>query len=119
MTNQRKLNEFRSIMVKEIIFNVKSIYTKLFGKIADDDSYVLKFSDITEYDISVVLKGWCDEFLYVVLDTIVLSPNDIYMTGHLENGECVEEIYFESLTADKIATIADILWNRIINNKTV
>lgn len=112
MTNQRKLNEFRSIMVEEIKFNVKSIYTKLFGEIADDESYVLKFSDITEYDISVVLKGWCDEFLYVVLDTIVLSPNDIYMTGHLENGECVEEIYFESLTADKIATIADILWNK-------
>ena len=112
MTNQGKLNEFRSIMVEEIKFNIKSIYTKLFGEIADDESYVLKLSDITEYDISVVLKGWCDEFLYVVLDTIVLSQNDIYMTGHLENGECVEEIYFESLTADKIATIADILWNK-------
>ena len=112
MTNQGKVNEFRAIMVEEIKMNVKSIYTKLYGEIAEDDSYELNFSDITEYDISVVLKGWCDEFLYVVLDTIVLSPNDIYMTGHLENGECVEEIYFESLTADKIATIADILWNK-------
>jgi hypothetical protein len=31
------------------------------------------------------------------------------MTGHVEDGEDVEEIYFDDLTADDIAGIADAI----------
>jgi hypothetical protein len=47
----------------------------------------------------------------VILDTIVYDEEDdtIYMSGHVEDGEDVEEIYFDDLNTDDIAGIADAI----------
>ena len=113
MTNQGKVNEFRSIMVEEIKMNVKSIYTKLYGEIAEDDSYELNFSDITQRDICIELKDYYGQRVKTYLDTIVLTENDIYMTGVDEDCDTnFNEIYFDELNTDEIATVADTLWNK-------
>jgi hypothetical protein len=116
MTNQSKLNDYRSIMVDEIKANVKFIYTKLYGQPADDEGYKLKFSDITKQEIDIDMENdRLDCYIKVTLNTIVLIEDDIYMTGFDECNNDVEEIYFDELSTDKIATIADILWNTIYN----
>lgn len=113
MTNQGKINEFRSIMIEEIKKNVMSIYTKLYGEV--DESYVLDFTDITNHGIAIVIAmedDWQDCYTKVTLDTIVIAEEDIYMTGLTETGESVEEIYFDSIDTDKLASIADAIWDR-------
>lgn len=115
MTNQGKVNEFRAIMIEEIKMNVKSIHTKLYGELADDEScYVLYFSDVTKREISVVLyDDYQNCHNKVILEKIVITENDVYMTGYLDDtGDSVEEIYFDLLNTDLIATIADVLWNK-------
>lgn len=113
MTNQGKINEFRSIMIEEIKKNVMSIYTKLYGEVAVDEGYVLDFTDITNHEIAIVMEDdWQDCYTKVTLDTIVIAEEDIYMTGLTETGESVEEIYFDSIDTDKLASIADAIWDR-------
>ena len=55
---------------------------------------------------------WQDCYTKVTLDTIVITEEDIYMTGLTENGDSVEEIYFDSIDTDKMASIADAIWDR-------
>ena len=113
MTNQGKINEFRSIMIEEIKKNVMSIYTKLYGEVTVDESYVLDFTDITNHEIVITEEDdWQDCYTKVTLDTIVITEEDIYMTGLTETGESVEEIYFDSIDTDKMASIADAIWDR-------
>ena len=113
MTNQGKINEFRSIMIEEIKKNVMSIYTKLYGEVAVDEGYVLDFTDITKHEIAIAMEDdWQDCYTKVTLDTIVITEEDIYMTGLTETGESVEEIYFDSIDTDKLASIADAIWDR-------
>ena len=118
MTNQGKINEIRSIMIEEIKKNVMSIYTKLYGEVAVDEGYVLDFTDITNHGIAIVIAmedDWQDCYTKVTLDTIVIAEEDIYsiyMTGLTETGESVEEIYFDSIDTDKLASIADAIWDR-------
>lgn len=113
MTNQGKINEFRSIMIEEIKKNVMSIYTKLYGEVDEDESYVLDFTDITKREIAIAMEDdWQDCYTKVTLDTIVITEEDIYMTGLTENGDSVEEIYFDSIDTDKMASIADAIWDR-------
>ena len=52
-----------------------------------------------------------DCFLKVILDTIVYDEEDdvIYMRGYVEDGEEIDEIYFDDLTAEDIAGIADAI----------
>lgn len=113
MTHQGKINEFRSIMIEEIKKNAKSIYTKLYGEVDEDESYVLDFTDITNHEIAIAMEDdWQDCYTKVTLDTIVITEEDIYMTGLTENGDSVEEIYFDSIDTDKMASIADAIWDR-------
>lgn len=113
MTNQGKINEFRSIMIEEIKKNVKNIYTKLYDEVDEDESYVLDFTDITKHSINIAMEDdWQDCYTKVTLDTIVITEEDIYMTGHTENGDSVEEIYFDSIDTDKLASIADAIWDK-------
>ncbi len=113
MRNQRKLNKFRSIMVEQIKIDVKSIYTKLYGEIADDESYELNFSDITQRAICVELNDYYGQRVKTYLDTIVLTENDIYMTGVDEDCDTnFNEICFDELNTDEIVTIADVIWNK-------
>ena len=110
MTNQGKINEFRSIMIEEIKKNVISIYTNLYGEVDEDESYVLNFTDITKHEIAIAMEDdWQDCYTKVTLDTIVITEEDIYMTGHTEIGEIVEEIYFDEIDTDKMARIADAI----------
>jgi hypothetical protein len=100
-------------MIEEIKKNVMSIYTKLYGEVTVDESYVLDFTDITKREVAIVMEdGWMDCYNKVILDTIVITEEDIYMTGLTDNGESVDEIYFESIDTDKMASIADIIWDR-------
>jgi hypothetical protein len=55
---------------------------------------------------------WQDCYTKVTLDTIVITEEDIYMTGLTENGDSVEEIYFDNIDTDKMASIADAIWDR-------
>lgn len=113
MTNQGKINEFRSIMIEEIKKNVMSIYTKLYGEVEEDESYVLDFTDITKREIAIAMEDdWQDCYSKVTLDTIVVTDEDVYMTGLTENGDSVEEIYFDSIDTDKMASIADAIWEK-------
>jgi len=113
MTNQGKINEFRSIMIEEIKKNVKSIFTKLYGEVEEDESYVLDFSDITNKQIAVYMEDvWQDCYSKVTLDTIVVTEEDVYMTGLTECGDSVEEIYFDSIDTDMVASIADTIWEK-------
>jgi hypothetical protein len=100
-------------MIEEIKKNVMSIYTKLYGEVTVDESYVLDFTDITKREIAIAMEDdWQDCYTKVTLDTIVITEEDIYMTGLTENGDSVEEIYFDSIDTDKMASIADAIWDR-------
>ena len=110
MTNNEKIYDFRYTMIEEIKMNVKSIFTKLYGEIEEDESYVLDFSDISNKKIAVYMEDiWQNCYTKVTLDTIVVTEEDVYMTGHTECGDSVEEIYFYSIDTDMVAKIADAI----------
>lgn len=110
ITNKEKIYDFRYTMIEEIKMNVKSIFTKLYGEIEEDESCVLNFSDITNKKIVVYMEDvWQDCYTKVTLDTIVVTEEDVYMTGLTECGDIVEEIYFDSIDTDMVASIADAI----------
>lgn len=118
MTSKEMLNQVRMVMIERIKAGVKSIYLNKWKEDAgfeDEGYYELDFPEISKRQISFVMEDiHYDCYLNVVLDTIVYDEEDdvIYMTGHVEDGEDVEEIYFDDLTADDIAGIADAIGSK-------
>ena len=119
MTSKEMLNQVRMVMIERIKAGVKSIYLNKYNNEAEDFEdegiYDLDFSEISTHQMSVVMEDiHYDCYLNVILDTIVYDEEDdvIYMTGHVEDGEDVEEIYFDDLTADDIAGIADAIGSK-------
>jgi hypothetical protein len=115
MTSKEMLNQVRMVMIERIKEGVKSIYLNKWKNDADfeDEGYYdLEFSEISTRQISFVMEDiHYDCYMNVILDTIVYDEEDdvIYMSGHVEDGEDVEEIYFDDLNADDIAKIADAI----------
>ena len=116
MTSKEMLNQVKMVMIERIKESVKSIYiSKYINETEDFEDvgiYDLDFSEISTRQMSCVIEDiHYDCFLKVILDTIVYDEEDdtIYMSGHIEDGEDVEEIYFDDLTADDIAGIADAI----------
>lgn len=116
MTSKEMLNQVRMVMIERIKTGVKSIYLNKYNNEAEDledeGIYDLDFSEISKRQISFAMEDiHYDCYLNVILDTIVYDEEDdvIYMSGHVEDGEDVEEIYFDDLTADDIAGIADAI----------
>ena len=115
MTSKEMLNQVRMVMIERIKAGVKSIYLNEWKDNADfeDEGYYdLEFSEISKHQISFVMEDiHYDCYLNVILDTIVYDEEDdtIYMSGHIEDGEDVEEIYFDDLNTDDIAGIADAI----------
>ena len=115
MTSKEMLNQVRMVMIERIKTGVKSIYINKWKDDAgfeDEGCYELDFSDISKRQISFVMEDiHYDCHLNVILDTIVYYEEDdiIYMSGHVEDGEDVEEIYFDDLNTDDIAGIADAI----------
>jgi hypothetical protein len=119
MTSKEMLNQIRMVMIERIKTSVKSIYLKKWNSesedFEDEGYYDLEFSEISKHQISFVMEDiHYDCYLNVVLDTIVYDEEDdvIYMTGHVEDGEDVEEIYFDDLGTDDIAGIADAIGSK-------
>ena len=117
MKANEMLKMVRTGMVDTIIKEgVKSIYLNKWNSesenIEDEGIYELDFSEISSHQISVMMDcTYYDSYLNVVLDTIVYDEEDdvVYMSGHVEDGEDVEEIYFDDLNTDDIAKIADAI----------
>lgn len=116
MTSKEMLNQVKMVMIERIKTGVKSIYLNKYSNetedFEDEGIYDLDFSEISTHQMSVVMEDiHYDCYLKVILDTIVYDEEDdvIYMSGHVEDGEDVEEIYFDDLTADAIAGIADAI----------
>ena len=115
MTSKEMLNQVRMVMIEKIKEGVKSIYLNKYNNeedFEDERIYDLDFSEISTRQMSCMIEDiHYDCFLKVILDTIVYDEEDdtIYMSGHIEDGEDVEEIYFDDLTADDIAGIADAI----------
>lgn len=116
MTSKEMLNQVRMVMIERIKTSVKSIYLNKYSNemedFEDERVYDLDFSEISKQQISFVMEDiHYDCYLKVILDTIVYDEEDdvIYMSGHIEDGDDVEEIYFDDLTADDIAGIADAI----------
>lgn len=113
MTTLGKIAEFRSVMTEEIKMNVKSIYNKIYGEPEADMAYVLEMSDVAKEDVSVMLYDcWQDLYYKVYLASIVVTDDDVYMTGYTETGENVDEIYFDDINTDDLAKVADLLWDK-------
>lgn len=115
MTSKEMLNQVRMVMIEKIKAGVKSIYLNRLKEsegFEDEGYYELDFPEISKRQISFVMEDLHYEcYLNVILDTIVYDEEDdvLYMSGHIEDGEDVEEIYFDDLTADDIAGIADAI----------
>ena len=113
MTTLGKIAVFRSVITEEIKMNVKSIYNKLYGEPEEDMAYVLEMSDVTQQDVSVMLYDcWQDLYYKVYLISIVVTDDDVYMTGYTETGDDVDEIYFDVINTDNLAKVSDVLWNK-------
>lgn len=116
MTSKEMLNQVRMVMIERIKTGVKSIYLNKYNNemedFEDERIYDLDFSEISKHQISCVIEDThYDCFLKVILDTIIYDEEDdvIYMRGHIEDGDDVDEIYFDDLTAENIAGIADAI----------
>ena len=116
MTSKEMLDQVRMVMIEKIKEGVKSIYLNKYNNEAEDFEdegiYDLDFSEISTRQMSCVIEDiHYDCFLKVILDTIVYDKEDdtIYMRGYVEDGEEIDEIYFDDLTADDIAGIADAI----------
>ena len=115
MTSKEMLNHVKMVMIEGIKTSVKSIYLNKWKEsegFEDEGYYELDFPEISNQQISFVMEDiHYDCYLKVILDTIVYDEEDdvIYMSGHVEDGDDVEEIYFDDLTADDIAGIADAI----------
>lgn len=115
MTSKEMLNQVKMVMIERIKTGVKSIYLNKYNNeedFEDEGIYDLDFSEISTRQMSVVMEDiHYDCYLKVILDTIVYDEEDdvIYMRGYVENGEEVDEIYFDDLTAEDIAGIADAI----------
>lgn len=115
MTSKEMVNQVRMVMIERIKDGVKSIYLNKWKNDADfeDEGYYdLDFSEISKRQISFVMEDiHYDCYMNVILDTIVYDKEEdtIYMSGHVEDGEDVEEIYFDDLNTDDIAKIADAI----------
>ena len=116
MTSKEMANQVRMVMIERIKEGVKSIYLNKYNNetedFEDEGIYELDFSEISKHQISVMMdSAYYDSYLNVVLDTIVYNEenDEIYMRGYIEDGEEIEEIYFDDLTADDLAGIADAI----------
>ena len=115
MTSKEMLNQVRMVMIERIKAGVKSIYLNKWKDDAgfeDEGYYELDFSEISKRQISFVMEDiHYDCYLKVILDTIVYDEEDdvLYMRGYVEDGEENDEIYFDDLTAEDIAGIADAI----------
>lgn len=116
MTSKEMLNQVRMVMIEKIKEGVKSIYLNKYNNetedFEDEGIYDLDFSEISTHKMYCMIEDiHYDCFLKVVLDTIVYDEKDdvIYMRGYVEDGEEIDEIYFDDLTADDIAGIADAI----------
>jgi hypothetical protein len=118
MTSKEMLNQVRMVMIERIKEGVKSIYLNKYNNeedFEDEGIYDLDFSEISTRQMSCMIEDiHYDCFLKVILDTIVYDEEDdvIYMRGYVENGEEIDEIYFDDLTAEDIAGIADAISNK-------
>lgn len=114
MTSQEMLNQVRMVMVERIKAGVKSIYLNKWENecedFEDERIYDLDFSEISKHQISIVVK---DIYYDCFLDTIIYDEEDdvVYMREHVEDGDD-REIYFDDLTTDDIAKIADAIGNK-------
>ena len=115
MTSKEMLNQVRMVMIERIKAGVKSIYLNKYNNeedFEDEGIYDLDFSEISTHQMSVVMEDiHYDCYLKVILDTIVYDEEDdvLYMRGYVEDGEEIDEIYFDDLTAEDIAGIADAI----------
>lgn len=116
MTSKEMLDQVRMVMIERIKAGVKSIYLNKYNNEAEDFEdegiYDLDFSEISSHQMSCVIEDiHYDCFLKVILDTIVYDEEDdlIYMRGYVEDGEDIDEIYFDDLSAENIAGIADAI----------
>lgn len=117
MTSKEMLNQVKMVMIERIKTGVKSIYLNKYNNEAEDFEdegiYDLDFSEISKRQMSVVMEDiHYDCYLKVILDTIVYDEGDdvLYMRGYVEDGgEEIDEIYFDDLTAEDIAGIADAI----------
>ena len=115
MTSKEMLNQVRMVMIERIKSGVKSIFLNEWKDNADFEDegyYELDFSEISSHQMSCVIEDiHYDCFLKVILDTIVYDEEDdtIYMRGYVEDGEDIDEIYFDDLSAENIAGIADAI----------
>ena len=115
MTSKEMLNQVRMVMIERIKEGVKSIYLNKYNNeedFEDEGIYDLDFSEISTRKMYCMIEDiHYDCFLKVILDTIVYDEEDdvIYMRGYVENGEEIDEIYFDDLTAEDIAGIADAI----------
>jgi hypothetical protein len=120
MTSKEMLNQVRMVMIERIKAGVKSIYLNKYSNemedFEDERIYDLDFSEISKHQISVVMEDiHYDCYLKVILDTIIYNEEDdeIYMRGYVEDGgEEIDEIYFDDLTAEDIAGIADAIGSK-------
>ena len=115
MTSKEMLNQVRMVMIERIKEGVKSIYLNKYNNeedFEDEGIYDLDFSEISTRQMSCMIEDiHYDCFLKVILDTIVYDEEDdvLYMRGYVEDGEEIDEIYFDDLTAEDIAGIADAI----------
>lgn len=116
MTSKEMLNQVKMVMIARIKAGVKSIYLNKYNNeedFEDEGIYDLDFSEISTHQMSVVMEDiHYDCYLKVILDTIVYDEEDdvLYMRGYVEDGgEEIDEIYFDDLTAEDIAGIADAI----------
>ena len=120
MTSKEMLNQVIMVMIERIKTGVKSIYLNKYSNemedFEDERIYDLDFSEISKHQISVVMKDLhYDCYVRVILNTIIYDEEDdeIYMRGYVEDGEEIdEEIYFDDLTAEVIAEIADAIGSK-------
>jgi hypothetical protein len=116
MTSKEMLNQVKMVMIARIKAGVKSIYLNKYSNetedFEDERIYDLDFSEISTHQMSCVIEDiHYDCFLKVILGTIVYDEEDdvLYMRGYVEDGEEIDEIYFDDLTAEDIAGIADAI----------
>lgn len=116
MTSKEMLDQVKMVMIARIKAGVKSIYLNKYNNetedFEDEGIYDLDFSEISTRQMSCMIEDiHYDCFLKVILDTIVYDEEDdvIYMRGYVEDGEEIDEIYFDDLTAEDIAGIADAI----------
>lgn len=116
MTSKEMINQVRMVMIEKIKEGVKSIYLNKYSNemedFEDERIYDLDFSEISTDQISVVIEDiHYDCYLDVILDTIIYNEEDdeIYMRGYVEDGEEIDEIYFDDLNAEDITKIADAI----------